>query len=1701
MSSVDERIVEMRFDNQQFESGVSTSLRTLDRLKDGLSGLGDSAGSLSELQAQADHFNISGIASGVDRITDRFSALGIMADQVIRLATNGLVNIGVQAAGAVRNLTFSPIATGFSQYEQETKSVQTLMNATGLSMDEVEKYTEKLGFYVDETSYSYESMFSTLASMMSSGVKDVDMGVDALVGLGNAAGLAGVDATQATHAFEGFGKAIGQGYMDSRNWSWIKTARMDTTALKQAFIDAGVSAGTLVQKVDSKTGDTLTYIADSAGKANEKLGEITAANMDNFLNQKWLTRDVMLEGVGNYSKAFNQIFDEYLKTGDDAETIIKRLGGSLDEYSLKAFRAANQTRTFTDVVEYISGAAARRWSTAFKKIFGNFEKSSELWSSLIGPLYSIFIDPLDAINDTLDEWLELGGYEHISDGVIAAFEGMNNVVTAVRTALSDIFPPATAEKVFTITEGFKNLTDKFVEFTSAVTDDDDNIIGFANETFRKLITGFKGGLSVLSLLGKGFKTFFSSLSPTTNMLKQFGSKAVDTFSKVGEFLINLNNSQKVADLFSLASEKLIAVQTKLFSIMGKINSSFLEFISAIKDDMIDGFKGIGSAVSLSWKGIKALFQALSPVADILKNIGSSLLGALSSIGIDFASVFGKIGRFITSLNECNDAGEIFNNIYSKTSEIADKVGSKFTKFRDTVKSVYENVKGFVKENLGNSFKNIFKQFDLSTVTKIVGGLGAALAGVNIYRLFDLLKWQIKGFAELGYTINDTLGSISDAFWGLGQSISAGVLIKLAVAIGLLAGSLMLLGSIKTESLVQGLFAITILLSELYAIMALFAKKDIFSTLAGEKGFLALSAASTTMLKMAASLLIMANAVKMLSSLNVDQLATGILAISVLLGALTLSSLILSRYSGEVTTGATGMIKMAASLLILAFAVKSLAKIDSGFAQGLIGTIALLGALTGAGIALGRYGGKITASAMSMIGFAAALGIMVAAVVVLSMLDANAMGNAIFGILTLLGAVAGFNAISGSAPKLLATAASLLLISGAFAIMSGALAIMSTIDANSLGNTIFGITALLAVIAGFNAISGSAGKLLATAAALILVSAAFVIMSGALTAISAIDANSLGNSIFGITALLAVLAGFNHIGGSALNMIAMGAGLLVMAVAITAIVGPLITLGSASAAAAGGIFMLVGLFAVLGVAASVLGPLAPALLAISGALLVFSLAIAIAGAGMMLLGAGMTSLAAGMTAGAAAIVASLSTLIAGIGVIGASLVGAIAILIAAIAGGIASSAVAIASAIGSLVVGVLQVLASAAPAIANAGLQLIVGLINAVSAQIGPLAVAGVALIVNFINGMAVAMNSNGPMLIAAVVNLGKAIVNTFLEVLEELVAGIPGIGGKLAQGIESLKMELDTAVAETDLSAGGEAAATSVASGVDAAAPTVQASGQNLGSNLIEGITSSMDGADGIGTTLGASLTSGLDGIGPEMFNSGSGAGTEFISGLLETNPQVQDAGTQLGNSGTEGADSTQGSWVTSGGFVASGFITGILGKLGDARSAGASLSTSAKEGADSAVEIASPSKAAMRSGEFFGEGWVIGISSMLRKAMHVGEDLGNAPMDGVSSAVSNLSQLIESGMDANPTITPVLDLSEIRSGMGELRSLTDYSMSLTAPSLSMPEQQQQSITPMQIKEFLTLGNAILKEIQNGSDLYFDDGAFAGRINRRLGSL
>lgn len=1566
MSSVDERIVEMRFDSKQFESGAKSAINILDSLEKALQLEGVSRGitnvkahvktlegaakgvglmtdimnkgadSSDNLSQSLSSINTSQLSNGLAAITSKFSVLGTMADQVLRRITDGLMDAAAAAAHMASNLVIKPISSGFAQYEQETKSVQTLMNATGLGMAEIEAYTEKLGFYVDETSYSYESMFSTLANMMSSGVEDIDVGVDALIGLGNAAGLAGVDAAQATHAFEGFGKAIGQGYMDSRNWSWIKTARMDTTALKQAFIDAGVAAGTLTQKVDKKTGETLTYVADAAGNAREKLGAITAANMDNFLGEKWLTRDAMLSGVGNYSTAFNQIYADYLETGDYAEDIIDRLGDSLDAYSLKAFRAANQTRTFTDVMDYISGAAARRWSTAFKKIFGNFEESSALWASLIDPMYDIFITPLDNMNELLDGWRDLGGYEHVVDGITAAFEGFVNIATSVREAFHDIFPEVTAERLFSFTKGVKNLAERFRDFTSGkeiidfVGQFDEKMDKFVRNSkgldqhpiFQKntwgyLMDGLKGVMSGFSLAGKTLKAFWTALKPTRDLLSNFGKNAIIAFGKLGEKLTELNKSLESSDIFPKLREGLENFQTTAIEALGKLPKLFKNF------------------------------------GTTLKNVGKTIK--------DFAG--------------------------------------------DKLKTLSDNL------------RNVIQNFDLKQGLTLGAMVSALFAGFNIKRALEIFSYVKKALINFKDFIWDFMGTIEDAFYATGIDQSAGALMKVAGALAIVAGSLIALSFINPDALGSAFAVLSAMFGELIGAMEIFRAM----TKADYAGVLRIGLLTTSLLKISASLLIMAGALKMIGSIPVENMWSSVGALTVMFGELVGAMMILSNpkfvktlTGGKMKNLGKAMVEIAESLLIMSAALKLLSTIEDSNTLGaaLFSIVVMLGAMTAAMVVLSQQAGKAMVGAGAMLGMATSILILTAAVKVIAGIgDAGALDTALQSVV-------------------------------------GLMVVMTTLTA-LLGN--FG---------------GGAGNMLGAGASMMLMATSLIIVAGALKVISGIG-NQTGSVLTVAATLMALAVALNMMSGT----LGGAAAMLVASVAIAVLSGALILLGANIGAAVDGLFVLIGAliaFTLAGaLATAVIGPL----LALSAAILMMGAGMLAAGVGMMAFGAGFAAIAASAAAGAAAIVAAIRIIITGVGEIASDLVGAIAAIIVAVANAIVASIGAIANAIGALILGVLSALAQYTPQIASAGIQLVTGLINAVASQIGPLVTAGIVLIISFVNGMAEAIETHGNELLSAFGNLMAAIIGFVGEALARLVSLIPGVGDKMAAavraGTEAIKGEL---------------------TGSDLAEAGAEAAG-----SIVEGAASATGNMGETGTQLGMEMVSGVESTEGDAESAGEDLSMEAINGLLANLAEGNSAGASLGDSATDGFDATD--FFSVGSFGGQGLIDGLISKIADARAAGASLGSAASEGAAGALEVESPSKVFKRIGRFAGEGLCIGMNQMLSDVSNTAEDMGYTAIDSITDSMKLMSEFMASDMNARPVITPVLDLSAVKDGRNAINTYLGGSIGVGIRGSIKPNANESA----NIAELITIGRAIISEIQNGSDLYFDDGAFAGRINRRLG--
>ena len=109
---VDQRVVSMQFDNKQFESGVQTSMSTIEKLKQSLN-FKDSAKSLEGISESAKKVNMSGLSGAIDTVHAKFSALEVIGVTALANITNSAVNAGKRMVSA---LTIDPIKTGFSEY-------------------------------------------------------------------------------------------------------------------------------------------------------------------------------------------------------------------------------------------------------------------------------------------------------------------------------------------------------------------------------------------------------------------------------------------------------------------------------------------------------------------------------------------------------------------------------------------------------------------------------------------------------------------------------------------------------------------------------------------------------------------------------------------------------------------------------------------------------------------------------------------------------------------------------------------------------------------------------------------------------------------------------------------------------------------------------------------------------------------------------------------------------------------------------------------------------------------------------------------------------------------------------------------------------------------------------------------------------------------------------------------------------------------------------------------------------------------------------------------------------------------------------------------------------------------------------------------------------------------------------------------------
>lgn len=1010
MSSVDERIVEMRFENDQFEKGVSSSLKSLDKLKAGLN-LDGAADSLSTLQTTANGFDISHISDGVDKITNRFSIFGIMADQAIRRVTNSLINLGATSANYVKSLTLDQIPVGFNKYERKVQSVQTIMNATGKDIGEVNGNLDKLNWYTDETSYSFTDMVDNIGKFTSSGV-GLEEATTSMIGIANAAGYAGANVQDASHAMEGFSKAMGQGYMSRQNWQWIRTAHMDTVKFKEQMIEAAVEAKTLAKVMQrnpaTKEMETFYYVANQAGKPIKNLA-VSVEDFESNLAKGWLTKDVMNSALGEYGSFTEKIYEEYLQTGELTSEIIERLDDGTENLGLKAFKASQEAKTFSDAINSVKDAVSTGWMVSFEQIFGNYEEAKKLWTAVANELWEVFNGGAEHRNEILKEWHDNGGYQMLLTSIRNIWETTKAIGEAVRGVFEEFFPPLTTKRLMDFSRKFVNLTksfrDLFVvndlkEFSDTLEDIFLKDISKQNEkaskNIDKLKNAFTGLFSIVKLGKFAFSSFLKILSPFSRLFKAAGKSVFEFTGSFGKYVTNLVDAIINSKKFNKVIDTLTDYTDKLVSIILNTVKGIKDFTKALKNS--EAYKKFIDFIKQTYKSIKEKFSpyienARKKIKEFFKNFTgldqddisaliSTIVSWFEKFSDKISDVYSKVKRFLTPAMEV--LRSIYSRIYPYIKKVTDKIetfwnsmiaGKKIgpyisdilgkfkTKFDELCTAASEFIKNFNFKGFWQGIKNFFApvtqkiddwidNIKLNIESLDLGKLAAAGVSLSIIPTIISIGVAFAEAAKLLKTSKGLVTNLNDLInkfkFGFKSKLveTAKAVAVFASAIAILAGAFKLISTVPADRVKESL-NIIIWFAGILTVMT-----TLVAILSKLKMLDSIKTVGFALIEISAAVTILAGALVLLDRAN-PKASWKQIGILVTMATLLMTIMgLLGKYVPGFTKGSFAMVSFAASILIIAEAFKRVSEVDEkrlASSLELIGTLmAIMGLISSLG---------------------------------------------------------------------------------------------------------------------------------------------------------------------------------------------------------------------------------------------------------------------------------------------------------------------------------------------------------------------------------------------------------------------------------------------------------------------------------------------------------------------------------------------------------------------------------------------------------------------------------------------------------------------------------------------------------------------------------------------------------------------------------
>ena len=1390
----DERVVEMRFDNKQFESNVQTSLSTLDRLKKSLN-LSGAAKGFDEIDSASKKVNMNGLANAVESVRLKFSALEVMAVTALANITNSALNAGKRIVSA---LTIDPIKTGFQEYETQIGAVQTILANTqheGTNLQQVNRALDELNTYADKTIYNFTEMTRNIGTFTAAGV-NLQTSVDSIKGIANLAAVSGSTSQQASTAMYQLSQALAAGKVSLMDWNSVVNAGMGGKVFQDALVRTSELLGT------------------GAKNAINMYGSFR----ESLTKGEWLTTEVLTETLKQFAGAYSEA--DLIQQGF-SESQAKEIA----QMAKTAEEAATKVKTFTQLWDTLKESAQSGWTATWEILIGDFEEAKDLLSEVSETIGNVIGEAAQARNDLLSGGLSSGWKQLLNQGIADEAGYIESIQEVARKSgdafdkmvadsdnFSDALKKGLQEGVIssdTLSDAVHNLRDKM----TGMSQEERKAAGYTSEMveqIEKLDEGLKNG----SVSMDEFTEKILKPSGRENLIQSIWNAAKGLMSVIAPI------KEAFRDIFPpMTSEQLYAFTEALRNLTERMKLS-----ETTSENLKRTFKGLFAVLDIIKQAVTAVFNAVG-----------SLLGGVGDLGAGILGVTGAFGDWLVKLDEFIKQGDVFNKVLGTIVSVIKTVA---TAIRDFVKVVAEKIAfpgfelfhsllerlhtrmsqigdaaGGMKssvssafEAMGNALANCqfmqLLQAIWDAVKAIAGGIADAMGKVgsslidsignaDFSGVIDLLNGISFGAIAVGITKFvgaikeqlDSIGSIKESFIGILDSVrgcfeayqsqlQAGTLLKIASAIAILVASLVALSLIDSAKLSAALGAITVLFADLMASMA------VFNKISGQASGVIRS--TTAMLAISTSVLILASALKKLGDLDAKQLATGLTGVVGLTATMIVAAKSLSKGGPTIIKGASQMAIFAAAIKILASACEDLSALDwEELAKGLVGVGVLLAEVS-LFMNTAKFSGQSVTTATGIVILSGAIKILASACEDFAQMNWGEIGRGLTSIGIVLAEIVAFTRLTGNAQHVIATSAALIGIGAAMKILAAAVKDFSAMNWSELAVGLVGMAGALTAVT--IAVNFMPKNMIAIGTGLIAVSTALLIMASALENMGGMEWNEIAKGLVALGGSLGIMA----VGLRAMTGTLSGSAAMLVAASALAILTPVLSiLGAMSwTAIVKGLVSLAGAFTVIGVAGAVLTPLVPTILGLSGAMALIGVAVLGLGAGLLAAGTGLsaiavgfTALAAAGTAGATAVVASLTVIITGIADLIPAIVAKIGEAIVEFCKVIANSAGEIGNAVKEVVLTLVDVLVECVPAIADGALKLIAGVLEAL-VQYTPQIVDS---LFQFLIGVLEGIARNLPGLIQAAIDVLMAFFAGIVDALKgidtaTLLQGIVGIG-------------------------------------------------------------------------------------------------------------------------------------------------------------------------------------------------------------------------------------------------------------------------------------------------------------------------------------